>query len=161
MDNLRSFRILQLPVKGNYCSDYVSLIGEIDDKMIFESLSRGAESYDILYDGKTLIFSDNTNDQETEFRHLMGDIATVKHIKKLLNNPAYIGCTVKHCVNTCYFKKYGRLYGLIVQDQFVQVFYKDIDDHDRFRYSDNITSYDFDKFVDVILQTTNVKSARN
>jgi hypothetical protein len=155
MDNLRSFRILQLLVKGHYRSNYLVPIGEIDDKMIFGP-------YSILYDGRDLIFSDNTVDQETEFRHLIGRIGTVKHIKKLLNNPAYIGCSVLCGINiVCYFKKYGRLYGLEARGRSVQVFYKDIDKYDMFFASDNITSYDFDKFVDVILQTTNVKSARN
>lgn len=159
MDELKFFKMLQLLVKANYVSDFYVFKSETENEMLFEDIvnvatckvSRNGDHIDIFCGNSRL----PVEDYFTSFAvFIVGYITKISSAEKLLNSPTYTGCIIGREYDEYYFKKYNKTYKLILTGDVTIV--KATDEE-----TGETTNCEFDDFVNIILYTTNTKSARN
>jgi hypothetical protein len=160
MDKLKFFKTLQLLVKANYVSTWYVFKSETENEMLFETtvdsllykVSRNGDHIDVFHGNHKLAIEEGYLENFVVFA--AGYITNISSAEKLLNSPTYVGCDLGCIYGVYYFKKYNKTYKLIINKRGCIV--KVIDEE-----TGEITICEFDDFVNIILYTTNTKSARN
>lgn len=163
MEDLEAFEVLELLVEGNYNSEFYTFVGKVDGELHFRK--QKGKLYRVGRDGNNILTEDG--DFRHERTYLAGSAESIKHVKKLLNNPAYIGCSLTNIYDAYYFKKFGKIYEYMFSeytedDGIVSTLNTDCDNMIyQFATSKNVTQCNLQDFVELILHTNNVKPARS
>jgi hypothetical protein len=148
IDFVKPFQVLQLLVKADYQSEQFTFIGETNDMLRFID-KRTKSVYTVKNRGGSILFSDGIISALDEFILLTGHLDKIRDIERLLESPTYIGCKICEDYASCYFKKYEKTYELR------------LDDACELRVYTGESVIKYDEFIDIILHSTNTKSARN
>ncbi len=161
--------ILQLLLQKGYYAPLDITIGVVGKRIDVTDKDFPNSPFSIYgdYPNVRIIHEDGsllTDDHKVLLKHCVGYIYKNRYVKDLLNNTAYVGCDLQFYCDYYYFKKYGILYELGINDMDYHVRTSILSEEDfrcNIRQTNFTDELKYTEFINTILCTTRVKSAQN